>query len=278
MLSLYNEGGIAMFFQPILIGSVPYVACICRNNFMYQAHFHHELELMYCLEGHFNAEVNGQKFMVSAGQLLFVGGMQPHAYLGGSGNERLLIELGPLMMQEHFANLSTCRVPSPVIDCCEEDCAKCLFEETAALCREKCTDKSGAAALELVGNIYRIGAWLLRYSAAVPGTSLQRQIPRIESALALIHQHYNEPLTVEDAAILTGYGKSNFCKLFKQSVGMSFHAYLNAFRVRNAGYLLTSTSASVEEIGMRVGFSEPKTFCRVFREMTGTTPNKYRAQ
>ena len=266
-----------MLFQPMLIGSVPYVVALGSNDGSFPTHFHHEIELMYCLAGSFDAEVDSQKFTVSAGQLLYVGGMQPHTYFSGVPHERLLIELGPLLMQDHFARLSACRIASPVIDCrCEEGLIG-LLEETASLCRAKETDGSGAGALAMVGNIYKIGAWLLKYAAKQPGMAAPRQIPRIESALALVHRRYNEPLTVDDAARLTGYGKSNFCKLFRQSVGMSFHAYLNAFRVRNAGYLLTSTTASVEEIGARVGFGDAKTFCRVFRKMTGTTPGSYRA-
>ncbi len=265
-----------MLFQPILIGSVPYVVTLRKNAAPFPVHFHHEIELVYCLSGRFCVEVNSQKFTVSAGQLLYIGATQAHAYLSGDEHEQLLIELGPLLMQDHFARLASCRLDSPVIDCQTDAVMRRLCEDTAALCRRQCAD-ADADELEIVGNIYKISAWLLRYAEKQSDATPLRHIPRIERALALVHRRYNEPLTVEDAAKETGYGKSNFCKLFRKAVGTSFHAYLNAFRVRNAGYLLMSTSDSIEEIGARVGFSDAKTFCRVFRDMTGTTPGKYRA-
>ena len=36
----------------------------------------------------------------------------------------------------------------------------------------------------------------------------------LQKALELIHSRYAEPITVEQAADITGYGKSNFCKIF----------------------------------------------------------------
>ena len=39
-------------------------------------------------------------------------------------------------------------------------------------------------------------------------------VANIDNALELVYYHYNEKVTVDDAARLTGYGKSNFCKIF----------------------------------------------------------------
>ena len=51
---------------------------------------------------------------------------------------------------------------------------------------------------------------------------------------------------------------------------------LNRHRIRNSYDLLSSTSIQISAVAQAVGFTEVKTFCRVFREMSGVTPGEYR--
>jgi AraC-like DNA-binding protein len=81
---------------------------------------------------------------------------------------------------------------------------------------------------------------------------------------------------VDDAANATGYGKSNFCKIFKLAYGESFHKILNRHRIENACYFLGETDFSVAEIAEKVGFIDIKTFYRVFKQVTGRTPCEFR--
>ena len=97
-----------------------------------------------------------------------------------------------------------------------------------------------------------------------------------EKAIELIHYNYKEPLPIEYVAEITGYSKSNFCKIFKKVVGESFHRALNRRRVECAAGLLDVTNLSVAEISEEVGFSESKAFCRVFKAIYGITPGEYR--
>ena len=98
----------------------------------------------------------------------------------------------------------------------------------------------------------------------------------MNKTLELIHQRYQEPLTVEEAAAACGYGKSNFSKVFKNALGIGFHQYLINYRLENAKYLLTETKLSIYQISDMVGFSDPKIFCRVFKNNVGTSPAQFR--
>ena len=101
-------------------------------------------------------------------------------------------------------------------------------------------------------------------------------VESIERALEMIYYDYKKTITVDDAAAATGYGKSNFCKIFKSVVGEGFHKALNRQRVRCAAGLLAHTSMSVADVAEEVGFCEAKTFCRVFGTVMGMTPGEYR--
>jgi len=63
-----------------------------------------------------------------------------------------------------------------------------------------------------------------------------------------------------------------------QAAGTNFRTLVRKTRFLMARKLLQRTSTSVEQVAERVGFSEPSTFCRAFREWSGTTPARYRQQ
>lgn len=57
---------------------------------------------------------------------------------------------------------------------------------------------------------------------------------------------------------------------------MSFLDYLNKVRIEKAKELLANTDLKVWEIAEKVGYKNPKHFARIFKDITGLTPNEYR--
>ena len=129
----------------------------------------------------------------------------------------------------------------------------------------------------LKGNLYKISAYLLKEFNGENSLSKDLStVANIESAMELIENNYSDNITVEDAANLTGYSKSNFCKTFKKITGETFHSVLNKHRIKIAGYLLRETADMIYDIAIKVGFPDSKSFCRVFKNITGQTPGQYR--
>ncbi len=265
-----------MLFQPILNYSAPYIAVVRTMN-GFGIHAHHEIEMLCGIDGAFTVAVNGRQFAVEPGQLLVIGSMAAHELLCRQPATVLLIELGYTFLQNSFSSFSaSCPdawLLSPDSEPSHE--IKPLLDEIARECGR---DGLGAS-LTVTGDLYRLCAALSRHWGCAPGEPTgKKAVPTIEKALELIYHHYREPLTVECAATLTGYGKSNFCRIFKQTVGMSFHNYLNRCRISHAEYFLTETDDSMESIAELCGFSDQKSFCRVFRIVCDISPTEYRRQ
>ena len=66
-------------------------------------------------------------------------------------------------------------------------------------------------------------------------------------------------------------------RIFKHIVGETFHSALNRRRVENACCYLGETAIPVSDIAGLVGFADAKSFCRVFKSITGKSPGQYRA-
>ena len=207
--------------------------------------------------------------------------MCAHAVPAQSGDRSVItLIVGSSLLKKYFEDFSKLAAKPKIYDLTTPEAAE--LREVFLECAQILNTKEGAWELLLVGNIYKIVAHFLKLgvsaSADVLGKNDYRKVENIEQALELIYYNYKEPITVEQAAELTGYSKSNFCKIFKIVVGEGFHQALNRRRVNNAAGLLKASNMSVAEISAEVGFSEAKAFCRVFKSLYGISPGQYRKE
>ena len=84
-----------------------------------------------------------------------------------------------------------------------------------------------------------------------------------ELNIALIGEYFN----------ITSYYVSN---LFKKSDNISMLDYINITRIDKAKELLVSTDLTLESIALQCGFSNIRTFMRVFQKFEIITPGKYK--
>lgn len=269
-----------MLYQKILMEEEPFQLRLGRMK-EFAEHRHADIEFNFCVKGSFDIEIEKKRYRVSEGEMTLISPMLSHAFPSSDAPDNLVLTaiVGPTFLRRYFGTFSRAAFPFPILntDAPERESLRQLLSETAALYHDTCEQ----AQLLRMGNLYKICAHLIgilndaKSEGETPKKDL-RVVANIEKALELIHYSYKEPLTVDDAAAVTGYGKSNFCKLFKSITGESFHASLNRHRIRTACGLLSETNMSVSAIAQEVGFGEPKTFCRIFRAELGMTPGEYR--
>jgi AraC family transcriptional regulator len=85
-----------------------------------------------------------------------------------------------------------------------------------------------------------------------------------------------EPISLAALAQLVRLSPNYFCRAFSQLFGMPPQRYLSNQRIERAKMLLAQPAASVTDIGLTVGYSEPTGFSKAFRRITGLTPSGYR--
>lgn len=94
-----------------------------------------------------------------------------------------------------------------------------------------------------------------------------------------ILQSYHQGITGADVAKKLEISPGYFYKLFKKDTGESIHHFLLKLRLSKAAELLIeSPGLKVYEVSDMVGFGDYKQFHRVFSEMYGMSPLKYRAE
>ena len=270
-----------MLYQKILSEEKPYHISLSRLN-GFTEHRHADIEINYCVRGSFDVIIDKTHYRVREGEMALIASGISHAF-PESDEDRLVLTaiVGTSYLKKDFERFSGARFVSPVCDLKNVVGDRGRMRETLDEMVElhRCPNEQNA--LLLVADLYRLSAYLLSELEAshaesdLPETDL-RTVANIEKALELIYYDYRRTLTIEEASAVTGYGKSNFCRIFKCITGMSFHKALNRRRVQVACGLLLESDLSVTMIAEEVGFDAAKTFCRVFRAEEGMTPGTYR--
>ena len=120
--------------------------------------------------------------------------------------------------------------------------------------------------------------WFNNYYLAHPTDNLETISPqtRIESALALIGEKFNQDLTLTDIADEFGLSAPYFSNLFKQQTGKNFVTYLNEVRIQHAIMLMEQGETDMEKIAEQCGYYSKKYYFEAFKRVTGQSVTQYR--
>ncbi|WP_416566986.1 GlxA family transcriptional regulator [Nocardia testacea] len=99
---------------------------------------------------------------------------------------------------------------------------------------------------------------------------------RIDDLRHYIAQHISEPLTVADLAAHARIGDRQLTRIFKNELGTTPAAYVEAARVEVARNRLETTDDTLDRVAGECGFGTTDTLTRAFRRTLGITPAAYR--
>ncbi|PYI51030.1 response regulator transcription factor [Paenibacillus flagellatus] len=98
----------------------------------------------------------------------------------------------------------------------------------------------------------------------------------VQLALAYIHQHYAEPLSMNDVAEAHHVNASYFSSLFHEEVGETFSKYVMRLRMEKAKRFLKESTMKVYEVAYKVGYNDYRHFAKTFKDAVGVTPAQFR--
>ena len=113
-------------------------------------------------------------------------------------------------------------------------------------------------------------------------TRLFREQARSEQDLLVDHmarrltQDLQAPPTLSELAAEFHFSENYLIRIFRESMGLTPHAFVNAARVRKAKLLLSTSNITAERVACECGFADYAHFYRTFRRDTGSSPKEYR--
>lgn len=97
------------------------------------------------------------------------------------------------------------------------------------------------------------------------------------SLLLYIEKHY-AAIALEDMAHHFGFNPNYLSAYLKKQTGLTFIKLVHLQRINVAAEYLTYTSASIDQIAVKVGYENPSYFYKVFRKHLSISPTEYRQQ
>jgi AraC family transcriptional regulator len=98
----------------------------------------------------------------------------------------------------------------------------------------------------------------------------------IESAIARIWTDYSEPLSLAEIAKSAILSRFHFSRVFREATWVSPGRYLSAVRIYQAKRLLATTTLSVTDVSLAVGFNSLGSFTNHFTDSVGASPSRFR--
>jgi len=99
---------------------------------------------------------------------------------------------------------------------------------------------------------------------------------RLRRLRLLVYRYPKHRVTLETAANVTGLDTNYFSSFFKRTVGVPFRAWLHWVRVARSIVLLSSNDRAIKEVADLAGFSNVRSFERLFRQHTSLTPRQFK--
>ena len=241
-------------------------------------HLHQYFELELVLDGEIEITVSGKKHIARTGDIAIIPPFKVHSFYT------------PVRVEMRIMTIPTMFLPETVdFDELVADRDKFVFKASDALWaylvatgfHTMRTKRSISLPDELPflhrfrATVHLILAEFLSVTEARPMAASENTLARI---LLYVSSHFTEDITLASIGEALGYNPKYVSACFSMIEGVSFRDFLNSLRIEKAKGLLRSSDSTVLAIALECGFKNESTFHRVFLDVTGTTPAKYKKE
>lgn len=133
--------------------------------------------------------------------------------------------------------------------------------------------------IKRVGYLYEILSTLIEVQSALKNNKRNQYDYSIDTyvdyALQFIKMNYDH-IKVQDIADYIGINRSYLTSIFKKQLHVSPQEYLLRFKLNIAAQQLSDTSRSIQDIADGIGYSNPMTFSKIFKQEYGVSPRHFR--
>lgn len=91
-----------------------------------------------------------------------------------------------------------------------------------------------------------------------------------------VTQNLEKYVSIEEVSQKYNISERTFSDCFKEIYGNTYYSFIKEYRIKKAAELLITSDDSITEIALSVGYQNPGKFSKVFKEIMGITPLKFR--
>ncbi|MGE6755487.1 helix-turn-helix domain-containing protein [Rossellomorea sp. NPDC071047] len=111
---------------------------------------------------------------------------------------------------------------------------------------------------------------------AIRNSTREELYRRVSIAHDYIRSYFNQPIKLEDVAKVACLSPNHLLRTYSQIYGRTPHQHISVFRIQKAKQLLAELDHNMTDITFELGFQNPVSFSRMFKQHVGLSPREYR--
>ncbi|MDO5575228.1 MAG: helix-turn-helix domain-containing protein [bacterium] len=249
-------------------------------------HWHTELELLFILSGSLNLTIDGKNYLLKEQEFAIINSGQIHSCESDAKQEGCLVllqineqffhNLHIEIKKTRYPNIFSSLPDSEFYQKASHDILK-TASELSSLPDTNREDYKTSIHLLCCNIIASLTPYSTSDEQTVSGqNTFFNSVSRIKHILSYIEAHYTEDLSVTNIAEIEHLSVYYLSHCLKKFTTTTFSQYLNYYRIRKIRYDLINTDDPITDIYLRHGYSNSKTFNRIFKEICGCSPSTFR--
>ncbi|TPE66865.1 helix-turn-helix domain-containing protein [Halalkalibacterium halodurans] len=101
---------------------------------------------------------------------------------------------------------------------------------------------------------------------------------RVSMAHDYIRAYFDKPINLDDVAKVACLSPNHLIRTYFQVYGKTPHQHISEFRIQKAKQLLSKAGKNMTDITFLLGFQNPVSFSKMFKQHVGISPMEYRKQ
>lgn len=249
-------------------------------------HWHEDIEIIYLVEGTLKACINRDTYNLKQGDILIIGGGEIHCFFKEKNfSNRAVIQFRTSIYDNFLSGTKDAKIIKPMwnqsIHLTMGNEIHALMERHINEIINEYSKAEEGYKLIIKARLYDLAGILLRYipKQAYSSEDLSREkerLKKMDSVFQYVDSNYQEHIDLDDISKYIGFSKYYFTKFFKENTGVTFLDYLNNYRIKKSEWRIIEEDETIAEIAYNCGFNSIKTFNRLFKNIVGCTPMKYR--
>jgi len=250
----------------------------------YHYNWHNAIELILVLQGEIEVNNNGHNYLLQEDDLMMINSNIGHATLAKKPDSiAMVIHLNPIYFSSYYSDYNLLE-----FNCISQSRTRHNepFKKIRTLALEMIQvigNKTPSEKIYFESLLHQLIAALVHFFPPKEISTKElvnnkKKTQTVNRMIQYINNHYKDKISLEDLSKLFGYHKSYISQIVKQQIGINYYEYLTRIRLREATYALVNLDEKVSDIALSYGFSEVKSFNKVFKSSFGKTPSQYRNQ
>lgn len=260
----------------------PYTAFI--SNETQSSHFHSELDILYVLKGKLSYLLGDTQYALKSRDFIFANPYEIHAISAVSDDCCYVhIQIQESRFRTFFASTDMLQFSwqeslnnrrEPLYAEVADSIRNIVMEGTN---REN--DYIAKSFQQIMRILLALHKWCPSSAAADNGgkkSSNQQQ--KSSEIMDYINSHYKEQISLDTISKALFLSPPYISKIFKENFQIGVLEYTNRLRVERSIQALSHSNALIADIAEECGFTNAKTFSRIFQKEMGISPTDYRKQ